>query len=168
MAAALRLIEPADAGPLTQLLARNRKYLAPFEPVRPDAFYTTAGQSERIGDLLAAHALGSALPMVVLDGDHEAVGQIALNSIIRGAFQSASIAYWISQDRAGEGLATAAVRQLVDIAFGELHLHRVQAEVLPHNRARSACSRRPASASTGSHRHTCTSPASGRSTPCFN
>jgi [ribosomal protein S5]-alanine N-acetyltransferase len=33
----------------------------------------------------------------------------------------------------GRGLATAAVRDIVGVAFGELNLHRVQAETLLHN-----------------------------------
>ncbi len=32
-----------------------------------------------------------------------------------------------------DGLATAAVREIVAVAFGELGLHRVQAGTLPHN-----------------------------------
>ena len=35
----------------------------------------------------------------------------------------------------GRGVATAAVGQALQIAFGELGLHRVQAEILPHNHA---------------------------------
>jgi len=31
------------------------------------------------------------------------------------------------------GLASAAVRHIIQVAFGELGLHRIQAETLPHN-----------------------------------
>ena len=135
MTARLRLIEQSDAARLARLRTRDRDCLAPFEPIRPDAFFTADGQGDAIKALLEGHAAGRTVPMVVLDDAGDVVGQVALNSIIRGAFQSASIAYWIAQDRAGQGLATAAVRELVELAFGELRLHRVQAEVLPHNRA---------------------------------
>jgi ribosomal-protein-alanine N-acetyltransferase len=61
------------------------------------------------------------------------VVRITLNGIIRGCFQSCSMGYWVSAAANGRGLATAAVGELVRLAFDELGLHRVQAETLPHN-----------------------------------
>ena len=60
-------------------------------------------------------------------------GRINLNSIIRGAFQNASVGYWVSESRAGRGLAAAAVAEAVGTAFGELGLHRLDAATLLHN-----------------------------------
>lgn len=71
--------------------------------------------------------------VVVVDGD--LVGILNLNSIIRGAFQSASIGYWVSQERNGEGIASAAVAAAKTVAAGELGLHRIQAETLLDNTA---------------------------------
>lgn len=53
----------------------------------------------------------------------------------RGAFQSCSMGYWLSQDRTGRGYATQAVNTAVDLAFTELALHRVQAATLVSNSA---------------------------------
>lgn len=39
----------------------------------------------------------------------------------------------MSVTAAGRGLATAAVRDMVRVAFGELRLHRVQAETMLYN-----------------------------------
>jgi len=61
------------------------------------------------------------------------VGMITLQSIIRGAFQSCSVGYWLAEDAQGRGLATAALREVTQVAFRELRLHRVQAETLTHN-----------------------------------
>ncbi|MGO9080067.1 MAG: GNAT family N-acetyltransferase [Streptosporangiaceae bacterium] len=47
--------------------------------------------------------------------------------------QRAVIAAALSRYDQGEGLATAAVRQVITIAFGELGLHRIEAGTLPHN-----------------------------------
>jgi ribosomal-protein-alanine N-acetyltransferase len=61
------------------------------------------------------------------------VGRISINSITRGAFQSAAIGYWVSQSHNGRGLATAAVADAIDVGFKQLGLHRLQAETLLHN-----------------------------------
>ena len=73
------------------------------------------------------------VPLAILDSDGAVAGSINLNSIIRGAFQSASVGYWVSESRAGRGLAAAAVADVTELAFGELGLHRLDAATLLHN-----------------------------------
>lgn len=84
---------------------------------------------------LQAAENGTALPMVIADEAGNLVGTLNINSIIRGAFQSASIGYWVSQDRNGEGFASAAVAAAKRIASDQLGLHRLQAETLIDNEA---------------------------------
>ena len=62
------------------------------------------------------------LPLAILDTEGSVCGRINLNNIIRGAFQGASVGYWVSESRAGPGLATAAVTDVVGIGFTELGL----------------------------------------------
>lgn len=128
-----RPLDLADVGALTSLYVENRQYLAPWQPLRPDSYFTQAGQREAIGALLAQKETGSAVPLVILDGGGAVVGTLTLASVIRGAFQSCSVGYWLSEGSQGRGLATAALREATDVAFRDLRLHRVQAETLTHN-----------------------------------
>ncbi len=73
------------------------------------------------------------LPLAILDSGGAVAGSINLNSIIRGAFQSASVGYWVSEAHIGRGLASAAVADVTELAFGELGLHRLDAATLLHN-----------------------------------
>lgn len=130
-----RLIEPGDATALAGLLTSNRDFLAPWSPRARDEDFTPEGQREVVGRALDAYERGWSLPLVILDVDGELVGRVTLNSIIRGAFQSASLGYWVAQDRNGRGIATAAAAAAVRHGFDSLALHRVQAETLPHNLA---------------------------------
>ena len=122
-----------DVEALTALYRDNREFLAPWQPLRPDAYFTPSGQRAAVEAVLAQQAAGVAVPLVVLDGA-AVVGTMTLASIIRGAFQSCSVGYWLAEGAQGRGLATAALAEAVDLAFGELRLHRVQAETLTHNR----------------------------------
>jgi ribosomal-protein-alanine N-acetyltransferase len=130
--AVTRLVSVGDAEPLARLLTANRDYLAPWSPLQDDVYFTVAGQHEVIARQLAAYERGAMLPLLILDGGKVA-GSLNLNSIIRGAFQNASVGYWVSQARAGHGLAGAAVAEAIEIAFGELGLHRLDAATLLHN-----------------------------------
>lgn len=131
----IRLIQPTDDIALADLHARNREFLAPWDPLRPDEYFTVAGQRTDIDAALARHRAGEAVPFVVLDDDGEVAGRLTLSAIVRGAFQSCSMGYWLSQDRTGRGYATQAVNAAVDLAFTELALHRVQAATLVSNSA---------------------------------
>jgi [ribosomal protein S5]-alanine N-acetyltransferase len=128
-----RLVSPDDAEPLARLLTENRDYLAPWSPLQDDAYFTEEGQREVIARQLTAYERGAMLPQLIVDSDGKIAGSINLNSIIRGAFQNASVGYWVSQARAGHGLASAAVAEVIETAFGDLGLHRLDAQTLLHN-----------------------------------
>lgn len=123
-----------DAAPLATTLRENRAFLAPWEPLRDENYFTAQAQRAALERALDAYARESMVPLVILDNG-QVVGRITINGITRGAFQSASIGYWVSQQHNGRGLATAAVADAMTIAFGELGLHRLQAETLLHNTA---------------------------------
>jgi ribosomal-protein-alanine N-acetyltransferase len=128
-----RLIEPADAPALAELLRANRDFLAPFEPARRESYFTADGQQAAIGAALAEHEAGRTLPYVILGDDGSLAGRITLSGIVRGVFLSCSVGYWVNQDLNGRGVATAALREIRRVAFDELGLHRIQAETLVAN-----------------------------------
>ncbi|MFD2339820.1 GNAT family N-acetyltransferase [Clavibacter michiganensis subsp. tessellarius] len=134
----IRLLTPYDAPALSQLRLRSRAFLAPWEPIRQPDHDTPAGQRADLEAALAQHTRGQGVPLAILDDDGAVAGRISLNTIVRGAFESCAIGYWLAADRTGRGLATEAVRAAVALAFGELGLHRVEAGTLVHNAASQA------------------------------
>jgi ribosomal-protein-alanine N-acetyltransferase len=127
-----RLVTLDDVPAVAGLLAASRRSIAPWDPVRPDDYYTEAGQREVIGAALEAYGRDAAYPCVIADRGR-ILGRITLNILGRGAFPSASLGYWVAAAETGRGVATAAVAHLVRVAFGELELHRVEAGTLPDN-----------------------------------
>ena len=63
------------------------------------------------------------------------IGRVTLGGVLRGAFQNAHLGYWIDAQEQGRGLMTEAVRATTSFAFGAAGLHRVQAAVMPSNKA---------------------------------
>lgn len=121
-----------DVPALTEELRRNREFLAPFEPTRDDHYFTEDGQMAVVRAALRQHAAGLTAPYVIHD-DGRLAGRITLSEIVRGPLQSCSLGYWIAESQNGRGLASSAVHDVLELAFGELHLHRVQAGTLLHN-----------------------------------
>ncbi len=135
MSATLRLLSLDDVDELTALLQENRAFLTPWEPTREDEYFRAEKQRELAVQALEAHAQGSSFPGVILDDTGAIAGRLNLSGITRRAFQSASVGYWVSQSANGRGLATRAVAELVELAFGELGLHRLEAGTLYANAA---------------------------------
>lgn len=131
--AVTRLITLDDAAALARLQTTNRDYLAPWSPIQEERYFTEEGQREVLERDLTAYGRGGMLPLAVLDDGGAVCGRINLNTIVRGAAQSASVGYWVSESHIGRGLATAAVADAVGIGFGELGLHRLEAATLLHN-----------------------------------
>lgn len=130
-----RLLVADDAPALAGLVRQNRHHLAPWTPRRGEEYYTEEGQRAAVDSALHECEAGRSLPLVIEDAAGKLVGTVTLQSVVRGAFQSCSVGYWLAEDAQGQGLATEAVREAVCIAFDDLRLHRVQAETVPHNHA---------------------------------
>jgi ribosomal-protein-alanine N-acetyltransferase len=130
---ATRLVALDDVPALPELLRVNRDFLAPWDPIRDDDYFTVDGQLAVIQAALERHEEGSTLPHVILNDRNCVAGRITLNSIVRGPFQSCALGYWVNAADGGRGLATAAVRDIMRVAFDELGLHQIEAGTLLHN-----------------------------------
>lgn len=118
--AVIRRLTAADAGELTALRVRNRATISEYEPDwdEPEAYYTVEGVRAWIVDGNERFA--------ILDGEAIA-GMISLTGLVYGALCTASVGYFVDAERNGRGLATGAIAEVVDYAFRELGLHRVEA-----------------------------------------
>lgn len=121
----IRPLTLEDAGELSALLVENRDFLAPFQPVRDERFFTIEGQRARIEN-------DGSQAFAILAGDRIA-GTVAISNIVHGPFQSANLGYWVAERFNGRGLATRAVGESVELAFGEFGLHRLEAATLVDN-----------------------------------
>lgn len=68
-------------------------------------------------------------------GSGAMAGGVNINNIVYGRFQSAAIGYWAFAPAAGRGLMSEALRLVVRYAFGDLGLHRLEANIQPANEA---------------------------------
>jgi ribosomal-protein-alanine N-acetyltransferase len=127
----LRRLEIGDAEALLEVLVRDRTFLDQWEPTRPDSFFTLEVQRNGLARLREAEDLVDL--GIFVEARDELVGRIQLSGISPAPFENAHLGYFVSERHNGRGYATAAVRQAVDVAFGELALYRVQAAVIPRN-----------------------------------
>jgi ribosomal-protein-alanine N-acetyltransferase len=130
----IRPVTPDDADELSALYCANREFLAPFEPARDDDFYTVQGQRERIEQIVRDAAAGAGWRFAIVDNG-AIVGTINVSDVVRGPMQLANVGYWVAREHNGRGLATQAVADVIEFAFGDAGLHRLEAGTLPDNLA---------------------------------
>jgi ribosomal-protein-alanine N-acetyltransferase len=137
----VRSARQEDAGPLAALYRDNRAHLAPFEPAREEEFFTESGQAARLSALLAEQEQGRAYPYVI-EVDGRPAGRITVSNVVRGAFCSGSLGYWVASSHTGRGVAGFAVGHVVGDCFTTHGLHRLEATTLIDNLASQMVLRR--------------------------
>jgi [ribosomal protein S5]-alanine N-acetyltransferase len=132
MRVTVRPLTGADAGLLAGLYTSQREFMAPFDPARPESFYTVEGQRAEL-ELLEHERANDRLCRFLIEADAGPAGTVSVSRIARGPFQNAGLGYWVSRELNGRGVATAAVGLVVEWGFGEAGLHRLEAATLVSN-----------------------------------
>jgi len=70
--------------------------------------------------------------------DDAIAGVINVNEIVRGAFQGGYLGYYGFEPYSGQGYMSEGLRLVLRLAFTELRLHRLEANVQPANAASTA------------------------------
>ncbi|MDE2317213.1 MAG: GNAT family N-acetyltransferase [Xanthomonadaceae bacterium] len=130
----IRLADAADAPELLRYRVANRAHLAPWEPLREEAFYTLEHCLRSIAEGREHARLDRGYPLLVFDrGETEILATFTFANVVRGAFQACHLGYGVAARAQGQGIMHEALQAGLDWAFGELGLHRVMANHLPRN-----------------------------------
>jgi [ribosomal protein S5]-alanine N-acetyltransferase len=126
---------------LAALYTNNRAFLAPFDPARPEDFFTVEGQRRSLRQLERDRAADAGYRFLI-EADGEPAGVISVSRIARGAFQNAGLGYWVAERVNGRGVGTEAVRLVCEWGFEQARLHRLEAATLVDNVASQTVLRR--------------------------
>lgn len=131
----LKNLPPSYASKTLKFYEDNRDFLEPFEPERPSFFYTKHHQKQMLRwDQEGFNGLGMVrLWIFEKNGPDMPIGTIALSNIIRGVFQSCFVGYKLDQKHIQQGYMTEAMLKVIEYAFFEMNLHRIEANIMPHN-----------------------------------
>jgi ribosomal-protein-alanine N-acetyltransferase len=117
-----------DAPELAKMYALDRAEIERAEPGRAPTFFTVDGQRDRITRLWPeVRALG----YVVLERDEI----VALFLFEDATTETAIVGYYVAAPHRRQGIATRALKQMIDIGFHEVGLQTIIADIEPHNAA---------------------------------
>jgi ribosomal-protein-alanine N-acetyltransferase len=131
----LRLPEPKDIPAILRYFKENEAHLSPFDPKRPNDFYTESFWKERIPKYLEAFHSDQAIRLYLFDAknDEEVIGTLEFSQIARGPFQACYLGYGIAKKHEGKGLMYEGAKAAILYAFDKLNIHRIMANHLPDN-----------------------------------
>ncbi len=122
----VRPCSEGDAAALAAMYALDRDEIESAEPWRTPNFFEVDGQLDRITRVWTEHG---ALGFVAIERE-QIVGLFVLEDV---AEESALVGYYVASNRRREGLATRALARLIDIAFREVGVCRLVADIRPDN-----------------------------------
>lgn len=131
---------PADISLAEQLVdyyKRNKNFLEAFEPVRDKEFFLLKHQQEVLKKEIFEYKEKTAFRFYILPVEQpiKIIGIIGLNNIVWGSFCSCFLGYKLDKDFINKGYMSMAVEMLTKYAFEQLCLHRIEANVMPKNKA---------------------------------
>lgn len=125
----LRLLTAGDEAEFTRLVRESAGLHSLYMelPAAPGAFAAYLARFEppaaNVGLNVCARGTGAI------------VGGVNINNIVHARFQSAALGYWAYAGTAGRGYMSEGLRLVLRYAFGELGLHRLEANIQPGNTA---------------------------------
>ncbi|GAB3257883.1 GNAT family N-acetyltransferase [Chitinimonas naiadis] len=123
----------ADAAPLLAFELANRAYFESWINARPASYYSLDAVRDAIQAAERESAADVAYQFLIRQQD-AIVGRINLTQVTRPYYNKATLGYRVGESFAGQGIAGQALALLLDRAFGELDLHRIEATARPENR----------------------------------
>jgi ribosomal-protein-alanine N-acetyltransferase len=123
----LRHLARTDREEFLALVRESRELHRPwvYPPERADQFE----------DLVLRAQRDDFFPVVACRaGDGAMVGVFTISQIVRGFFQSAFLGYYGHVRHANRGYMRSGLELVLDLAFSELRLHRLEANIQPDNR----------------------------------
>lgn len=135
----LRPYKRSDAAAWSETRRANQAWLSPWESHLAgswDELNSPAAFRFVHADLRRSARTGEGMPFAVClleDGREQLVGHLNVGSIVRRAFCSGYVGYWVDSRVAGRGVIPTAVALAVDHAFGPGGLHRIEVNIRPEN-----------------------------------
>lgn len=131
----LRVVGTDAAADVADYLARNRHFHKQFHPRQPRSYFTKEEQKRYIQSDIRAFQRGDRIPfwLSIPENSHLIIGRLSFSSVVYGALSSCMVGYHIDKEMAGKGYMKEALAAGCEYMFSELGLHRIQADIMPHN-----------------------------------
>lgn len=133
----LKVLDGSYAPDILRFQIDNHDIFERYEATRPENFYTENYQRRVLNYEynLCMKASGVRFWIYKKTDARHVIGTVCFRDITRGVYQSCEVGYKFDQRFWHYGYALEAMQKCIQIAFWELRLHRIVANIMPENTA---------------------------------
>jgi ribosomal-protein-alanine N-acetyltransferase len=126
-----------DAEMLNNYLIRNTSFFKAYAPLRLNETYTVEWQQKKISEYLESRQKEQEIRFFLFESNNptEIIGDIGYSNIIKGAFWSCYLGYRMDEQKTRKGFMFEALSKANQFMFNVMKLHRIEANIMPHNTA---------------------------------
>jgi ribosomal-protein-alanine N-acetyltransferase len=131
----LQLLTPAYAEQVLDFYINNTDIFEPYEPTRPENFYTKSYQKSLLSFEYSAMTKRQSIRFWVFkkEDPDKIIGTVSFSNIQPFIYSSCNIGYKFDKQYHHQGFALEAITRLIEIIFQDFKLHRIQAYIMPSN-----------------------------------
>ena len=130
-------IKAMDSSLVSDYFTINRAFHEKWSQTHGDDYFTSKAQRSYLKADAKSYSQGRLLPFWIFEkSNHNRIlGRVSLFNFAFGGMMSCTIGYHLDKEYTSKGYMTEAVNAIVDFAFEELNIHRIEAYVMPDNGA---------------------------------
>lgn len=131
----MRLVGEEDLDAVVDYMIRNKEFLAPFEPLKPDLYYTKEFWKKMIPKSKkdAEDKKGIRLYLFEKENKNRVIGALSFEFIRLKPLYNCIIGYSLDEFSQGKGYMTEAVKLGIEYVFKELNIMRISGGYSPTN-----------------------------------
>lgn len=131
----LAVLRKSAVDKVTDYFVRNRDFHRVWSQTQSDDYFTRKIQKAYLKSDEVSFFNDRLIPLYIFEKGNpdKVIGRISLFNIARGGMQSATVGYHLDEKYTGNGYMREALTEVLNFAFNDLKLHRIEAYIMPHN-----------------------------------
>jgi ribosomal-protein-alanine N-acetyltransferase len=133
----LKLLDESYAGSVADYHLRNKDFFKQWVPSYTDDHFAVDMNRRRLKQMLEDFKEGRAIKLWIFKRDDadekKIIGDISFSQIVYEPFLSCFLGYKIDEQENNSGYASEAIKAGIEYIFNNLKLHRIEANIMPHN-----------------------------------
>jgi [ribosomal protein S5]-alanine N-acetyltransferase len=131
----LRLATQQDVPQLLHYFQTNAEFHRPFEPIRPEGWFTSAFWRSQILKNFRQFQQGQALRLFLFDraDNCTVIGMANFTQFCGYPFHACSLGYGLAACYQGQGFMQEGLEAAIVYVFTDMHCHRIMASYMPSN-----------------------------------
>lgn len=131
----LQVLTPGHADQVLEFYKNNVDIFEPYEPTRPDNFYTKSYQKALLTCEYNSMVKMQSIRFWVFkkEDPDNIIGTVSFSNIQPYIYSSCNIGYKFDKQYHHQGYALESIKRLVEIIFHDYNLHRIKAYIMPDN-----------------------------------